>query len=356
MKAYNFSAGPAILPEEVFQEAAEAVKSFTDRGLSILEISHRSKEFQAVIDEAMALTKELLSIPDTYEVLFLQGGASSQFLTVAINLLGEQETAGYIDTGSWSTKAIKEAKMYGGVNILGTSKDDNYTNIPKGFDVPTDLKYLHITSNNTIFGTQFGSVPATNVPIVADMSSEIFSCPIDIEKYGIIYAGAQKNMGPAGTTLVIVKKDFVKNCVRQVPTMLDYNTHILKQSMFNTPPAFAIYVSMLTLRWVKKNGGVAAMQAKNEQKAKLLYDAIDSSSMFSCPVPPEDRSKMNAVFLINDDAHNEAFLAAATAAKCDSIKGHRSVGGFRASIYNAMPLEGVQTLVNVIQEFDKAHG
>ncbi|MFT6808266.1 MAG: phosphoserine aminotransferase [Saprospiraceae bacterium] len=356
MKTYNFSAGPAILPEEVFQEAAEAVRSFTDKGLSILEISHRSKEFQAVMDEAMALAKELLSIPDTHEVLFLQGGASSQFLTVAINLLGSEETAGYIDTGSWSSKAIKEAKLYGKVNTLASSKDDNYTSIPKGYDIPNDLKYLHITSNNTIFGTQFQSFPETVVPIVADMSSDIFSRPIDVSKYGVIYAGAQKNMGPAGTTVVIVNKDLVKNNVRQVPTILDYNTHVAKQSMFNTPPTFAIYVSMLTLRWVKKQGGVTAMQEKNEQKAQLLYGTIDNSKMFSCPVAPEDRSRMNAVFLINDDSHNEAFLAAATAAGCDAIKGHRSVGGFRASIYNAMPLAGVQTLVDVIQKFDQANG
>jgi len=353
MKAYNFSAGPAILPEEVFQEAAEAVKSFTDKGLSILEISHRSKEFQAVMDEAMALAKELLSIPDTHEVLFLQGGASSQFMTVAMNQLGAEDTAGYIDTGAWSSKAIKEAKMYGGVNLIASSKENNYTSIPKGYEIPSDLKYLHITTNNTIFGTQFQDIPETSVPIVADMSSDIFSRPVDVNKYGVIYAGAQKNMGPAGTTLVIVNKDFVKEPVRQVPTMLNYNTHIAKQSMFHTPPVFAIYVSMLTLRWVKKQGGVAAVQAKNEEKAQLLYDAIDNSASFSCPVAKEDRSKMNVVFLLNDDQKNDAFLAAATAAGCDAIKGHRSVGGFRASIYNAMPLAGVQALVNVIQEFDK---
>ncbi|MCL4124497.1 UNVERIFIED_CONTAM: hypothetical protein GTU68_055339 [Idotea baltica] len=353
MKAYNFSAGPAILPEEVFQEAAEAVKSFTDKGLSILEISHRSKEFQAVMDEAMALAKELLSIPDTHEVLFLQGGASSQFMTVAMNQLGADDTAGYIDTGAWSTKAIKEAKMYGGVNLLASSKEDNYTSIPKGYEIPNDLKYLHLTSNNTIFGTQFQDLPETSVPIVADMSSDIFSRPVDVSKYGVIYAGAQKNMGPAGTTLVIVNKDFVKEPVRQVPTMLNYNTHIAKQSMFHTPPVFAIFVSMLTLRWVKKQGGVTAVQAKNEEKAQLLYNAIDNSSSFTCPVAKEDRSKMNVVFLLNDDSKNDAFLAAATAAGCDAIKGHRSVGGFRASIYNAMPLAGVQALVDVIQAFDK---
>jgi len=329
MKAYNFSAGPAILPQEVFEEASKAVVSFTDRGLSILEISHRSKEFQAVMDEAQAL---------------------------AINLLGENETAGYVDTGAWSTKAIKEGKLYGNINVLASSKDKNYTYIPKGYDVPSDLKYLHLTSNNTIFGTQFAELPKTSVPVVADMSSEIFSKPIDISRYGIIYAGAQKNMGPAGTTLVIVNKEFVANPVRDVPTMLNFNTHIGKQSMFNTPPCFAIYVSMLTMRWVKAQGGVAAMAARNKEKSAVLYNAIDNSKMFSCPVAPEDRSDMNVVFLINDDSHNDAFLAAAAAAGCDGIKGHRSVGGFRASIYNAMPKAGIETLVGVMADFEAKHG
>jgi len=356
MKAYNFSAGPAILPQEVFEEASKAVVSFTDRGLSILEISHRSKEFQAVMDEAQALAKELLDLPAGYEVLFLQGGASSQFLNTAINLLGENETAGYVDTGAWSTKAIKEGKLYGNINVLASSKDKNYTYIPKGYDVPSDLKYLHLTSNNTIFGTQFAELPKTSVPVVADMSSEIFSRPIDISRYGIIYAGAQKNMGPAGTTLVIVNKEFVANPVRDVPTMLNFNTHIGKQSMFNTPPCFAIYVSMLTMRWVKAQGGVAAMAARNKEKSAVLYNAIDNSKMFSCPVAPEDRSDMNVVFLINDDSHNDAFLAAAAAAGCDGIKGHRSVGGFRASIYNAMPKAGIETLVGVMADFEAKHG
>lgn len=356
MKTFNFSAGPAILPQEVFEEASAAVKSFTKSGLSILEISHRSKEFQAVMDEAMDLVKELLAVPEGYEVLFLQGGASSQFLNTAINLLGEEDTAGYIDTGSWSAKAIKEAKQLGGVDVLASSKDRNYSYIPKGYKIPENLKYLHITSNNTIAGTQFQSIPQTTVPLVADMSSEIFSKPVDVARYGVIYAGAQKNMGPAGTTLVIVNKDFVANPVRNVPTMLNFNTHIEKQSMFNTPPVFAIYVSMLTLRWVKAQGGVTAMQKRNATKANLLYDAIDNSQIFSCPVDVEDRSHMNAVFLLNDESLNTAFLSAAGAAGCDGIKGHRSVGGFRASIYNAMPLAGVETLVGVMKEFEQQNG
>ncbi len=356
MKTYNFSAGPAILPQEVFEEASKAVLSFTDKGLSILEISHRSKEFQAVMDEAQALAKELLAIPDGYEVLFLQGGASSQFLTAAINLLGPDQTAGYIDTGSWSSKAIKEAKLYGNVEILASSKDKNYTYIPKGYEVPEHLKYLHITSNNTISGTQFKNLPNTDTPIIADMSSDIFSRPLDVSKYGIIYAGAQKNMGPAGATMVIVNKKLVADPVRQVPTILDYNTHIAKGSMFNTPPAFAIYVCMLTLRWVKAKGGVAALTQMNEDKAAHLYNAIDKSSMFSCPVQLEDRSNMNVVFLLMNESLNDAFLAAATSAGCSGVKGHRSVGGFRASIYNAMPRTGVERLVQVMQDFENTHG
>lgn len=356
MKSFNFSAGPAILPQSVFEEAAEAVKSFTDKGLSILEISHRSKEFQAVMDEAQALAKELLNVPDGYHVLFLQGGASSQFLTVAINQLGSDERAGYVDTGSWSTKAIKEAKLYGGVEILASSKEENFTSIPKGYDIPADLKYLHITSNNTIFGTQYKSLPETQVPIVADMSSDIFSREVDISRYGLIYAGAQKNMGPAGTTLVIAREDFVANPVRDVPTMLNYNTHIGKQSMFNTPPVFAIYVSMLTLRWVKAQGGVAALQQKNREKAALLYDAIEKSSLFHCPIAEEDRSDMNVVFVPHDENHTAPFLAAASEAGCEGVKGHRSVGGCRASIYNAMPKEGIERLVSVIESYTQANG
>ncbi len=356
MKKYNFSAGPAILPQEVFAEASQAVVDFAGIGLSILEISHRSKEFQAVMDEAQALVKELLGLSDDFEVLFLQGGASTQFAMIPMNFLGENETAGYVDTGSWSTKAIKEAKRYGGTSVLASSKEDNFNHIPKGYDIPADLKYLHITSNNTIFGTEYHSLPDTDVPVVADMSSNIFSKPIDVDRYGLIYAGAQKNMGPAGTTLVIVKKDFLAKQVREVPTMLDYNTHVGKQSMFNTPPVFAIYVSMLTLRWVKAQGGVTGVQKLNQAKADLLYSTIDDSSLFYNPVAKEDRSLMNVTFLMKNKDLEADFLAAATAAGCSAIKGHRSVGGFRASIYNAMDLEGVKVLTEVITDFDKKHG
>jgi len=353
---FNFYAGPAILPKEVFAEASEAVKDFNGMGLSILEISHRSKEFQAVMDEAQALAKELLSIPDSHEVLFLQGGASSQFMMVPMNVLGDQDTAAYIDTGNWSAKAIKEAKLFGNTAVVASSKEEGYKSIPKEYELPAGTKYLHITSNNTVGGTQYHGYPEVGVPIVADMSSDIFSRPIDVSKFGLIYAGAQKNMGPAGTTLVIANKDFVGEPVRPVPTMLNYNTHIGKQSMFNTPPVFPIFVSMLTMRWVKAKGGVSKMNEINTRKANELYNYLDKSSLFYSPIAKEDRSLMNAVFLMRNEDLNDAFFAAATEADCIGVKGHRSVGGFRASIYNAMPEEGVSKLVEVMSAFEAAHG
>jgi phosphoserine aminotransferase len=356
MKKFNFSAGPAILPKEVMAESAEAVVDFGGIGFSILEISHRSKEFVAVMEEAQSLAKELLSVPEGYEVLFLQGGASTQFAMASMNFLGDNEKAGYVDTGSWSTKAIKEAKRFGETLTLASSKDRNFNYIPKGYDIADDLKYVHITSNNTIFGTEFHSLPDTKVPFIADMSSNIFSKPVDVSRYGMIYAGAQKNMGPAGTTLVILSKDLIDKQSREVPTMLDYNTHIGKSSMFNTPPVFAIYVSMLTMRWVKAQGGVAAMQKVNEDKANLLYSTLDNSDIFYSPVDTADRSNMNATFLIKNTDLEQSFINAAAEAGCMSIKGHRSVGGFRASIYNAMPREGVETLCEVIKAFEAKHG
>jgi phosphoserine aminotransferase len=356
MKKFNFSAGPAILPKEVMAESAEAVVDFGGIGFSILEISHRSKEFVAVMEEAQSLAKELLSVPEGYEVLFLQGGASTQFAMASMNFLGDNEKAGYVDTGSWSTKAIKEAKRFGETLTLASSKDRNFNYIPKGYDIADDLKYVHITSNNTIFGTEFHSLPDTKVPFIADMSSNIFSKPVDVSRYGMIYAGAQKNMGPAGTTLVILSKDLMDKQSREVPTMLDYNTHIGKSSMFNTPPVFAIYVSMLTMRWVKAQGGVAAMQKVNEDKANLLYSTLDNSDIFYSPVDTADRSNMNATFLIKNTDLEQSFINAAAEAGCMSIKGHRSVGGFRASIYNAMPREGVETLCEVIKAFEAKHG
>ena len=357
MKKHNFYAGPAILPASVMAEAAKAVVDFEGIGLSILEISHRSKEVVAVLDEAQSLVKELLSLSDDYAVLFLTGGASTQFFTVAHNLLTADKKAAYVDTGSWSTKAIKEAKAFGQIEVLASSKDKNFSYIPKGYDIPSDLTYLHITSNNTIFGTQMQQFPDTQVPLVCDMSSDIFSRPLDTERFGVIYAGAQKNLGPAGVTLAIIRKDILEMTQRELPTMLNYNTHFQKNSSFNTPPVFPIYVSMLTLRWLKANGGLAAMQAKNEDKAGLLYNEIDTNPLFKGVAAKEDRSLMNVTFVMTEGKEDlaEEFLADCTAAGCIGVKGHRSVGGFRASIYNAMPKEGVETLVGVMKAFAAKH-
>ncbi|MFK8006568.1 MAG: 3-phosphoserine/phosphohydroxythreonine transaminase [Saprospiraceae bacterium] len=350
-KKHNFFAGPAILPASVLKQATSAIEDFAGMGLSILEISHRSKQFVSVVEEAVSLTKELLGLDDNYEVLFLTGGASSQFYMAPMNLLPQDGTVCYINTGTWSDKAIKEAKLFGNVNVLASSKENNYTSIPKNYEIPADATYLHMTSNNTVFGTQHHAFPQTNVPIVCDMSSDIFSRPIDVNQFGMIYCGAQKNMGPAGVTLVIVNKNLLGKTGRPIPTMLDYNTHITKGSMFNTPPAFPIYVSMLTMRWVKVNGGVAAMAIKNEAKAKLLYNEIDTNPLFEGTTAAEDRSLMNVTFKMKNPEMENAFLEACAAADCVGVKGHRSVGGFRASIYNAMPIESVQVLVDVMKDF-----
>ncbi len=352
MKKINFSAGPAILPASVITQAAAAVENLDGSGLSILEISHRSDAFDAVLLEAEALVRELLNVGHDYGVLFLTGGASTQFFYTAMNLLNPEETAGFLDTGAWSAKAIKETKLFGKVNVLASSKADNYNYIPTGYTVPEGLKYVHITSNNTIFGTQFHTWPETSTPLVADMSSDIFSRPIPLERFGIIYAGAQKNLGPAGVTLVIVKKDLLGTVERALPSMLDYQVHIAGGSTFNTPPVYPIYVTMLTLRWIKQQGGLEAMARQNQAKAKLLYDEIDRNPKFrGTVINEESRSLMNVTFLCTDEADTERFVAAAEAAGCDGITGHRSVGGFRASIYNAMPMEGVQTLVDVMKNF-----
>ena len=352
LKKINFSAGPAILPASVLRQAAEAVTDLDGSGLSILEISHRSDAFDSVLLEAEALVRELMNVGEEYGVLFLSGGASTQFFYTAMNLLNPDETAGFLDTGAWSAKAIKETKLFGKVNVIASSKDSNYDHIPTGYTVPEGLKYVHVTSNNTIFGTQFKEWPETTVPLVADMSSDIFSRPIPLEKFGLIYAGAQKNLGPAGVTLVIVRKDLLGTVKRDLPSMLDYRVHIAGGSTFNTPPVYPIYVMMLTLRWIKEQGGVEAMQQHNERKAKLLYDEIDRNPKFRGTVANEfSRSLMNATFVCTDEADTERFQEAAEAAGCDGIVGHRSVGGFRASIYNSMPYEGVETLVNVMRDF-----
>jgi phosphoserine aminotransferase len=353
---YNFYAGPAILPREVIEEAAQAVLDFNGMGFSLLEISHRTKEFIAVMDEAVALVKELLHIGDDHEVLFLSGGASSQFYMAPMNLLNDQEKAAYVDTGTWASKAIKDGKIYGKIDVLASSKDSNYSYIPKDYVVAPDYKYLHLTSNNTIYGTQYKSFPETTVPIVCDMSSDIFSREIDINKFDLIYAGAQKNMGPAGTTLVIVRKSALGTVTREIPAMAKYENHIEAGSMYNTPPVFSVYVSMLTLRWIKKNGGVAGIQKLNEEKANTLYNEIERNSLFYTPTNADDRSNMNICFLLHNKDLEKDFLAKCKEAGCVGLEGHRSVGGFRASVYNAMSIEGVNQLVSVMQEFEKVNG
>ncbi|MBS7409421.1 MAG: 3-phosphoserine/phosphohydroxythreonine transaminase [Candidatus Limisoma sp.] len=352
MKKLNFYAGPSILSEFTIKNTADAVMDFNGTGLSILEISHRSKEFQAVMDEAQALTKELLDIPEGYEVLFLGGGASLQFCMVPFNLLNKK--AAYLDTGVWASKAIKEAKLFGEVDVVASSKDANYTFVPKDYTIPADADYFHITTNNTIYGTELRQDPDSPIPLVADMSSDIFSRKIDVSKYNIIYAGAQKNLAPSGVTIVIVKTEALGNVERAIPTMLNYRTHIDKGSMFNTPPCLPIYSALQTLKWYKAQGGVDAMEKLDKLKAAKLYDAIDSSKIFVGTAKPEDRSIMNVCFVMKPEYAEleKQFIEFATANNIVGIKGHRSVGGFRASIYNAMPLESVETLINVMKEFE----
>ena len=353
MKKHNFSAGPSILAREVIEKTAQAVLDFN--GLSILEISHRSKDFQAVVDEAIALFKELMNIPEGYSVLFLGGGASMQFAMVPFNLL--ETKAAYLNTGVWANKAMKEAKGFGEVVEVASSKEATYTFIPKGYEIPADADYFHITTNNTIYGTELHTDLDSPVPVVADMSSDILSRPVDVSKYGIIYAGAQTNLGPAGVTIVIVKDELLGKVSRYIPTMLNYKTHIAEGSMFNTPPVLPIYTTLETLRWLKANGGIEAMEKKNIEKAELLYNAIDNSKLFVGTAAKEDRSLMNVCFVMKPEYKElEAdFQKFAQAAGMDGIKGHRSVGGFRASIYNAMPIESVQALVDCMQEFEKQH-
>jgi phosphoserine aminotransferase len=349
MRKHNFGAGPGILPESALKESAAAALDFNGLGMSLLEMSHRSKDFEAVLANAKSLVKELLGVPDNYSILFLQGGASMQFAMVPMNLL--KKKAAYVNTGVWADKAIKEAKLFGEVNVIASSKDQNYSFIPKGYQIPADCDYLHITSNNTIYGTQLKDFPECPIPLVCDMSSDIFSRPVDVSKFDLIYAGAQKNMGPAGVTLVIIKNDILEETGRVVPSMLKYKTHIEGDSMYNTPPTFAIYVCMKTLEWLKSIGGVAAIQKINEEKGKLFYDEVDSNPMFVGTCAKEDRSLMNACFLLNSPEMDEEFLKAAKEAGIVGLKGHRSVGGFRASMYNALPLDSVKALVKLMKEF-----
>lgn len=353
MKKHNFSAGPCILPQQVFKEASSSILNFNNLDLSLIEISHRSADFVAVMNEAISLVKETLDVPSGYSVIFLQGGASMEFLMVAYNLMKTNGKAAYLDTGAWSSKAIKEAKLFGDTQVVGSSKDKNYSYIPKGYSIPTDANYFHCTSNNTIFGTQMKNFPSTDVNVVCDMSSDIFSRKINVSDFDLIYAGAQKNLGPAGTTLVIVKDEILGHTGREIPTMLDYRTHISKESMFNTPPVFPIYVSMLTLRWLKDNGGIEWVEKRNNQKADLLYNFIDSSSIFEGSAAIEDRSTMNATFLLTDNSLESEFNKMCLEGGINGLKGHRSVGGYRASMYNAMPLESVQVLVDIMKELER---
>ncbi len=352
---YNFNAGPSILPAEVFQQAAAAILNFNDTGLSILEIGHRTPEFTAVMEEARSLVKELMQLDADHEVLFLHGGVSTQFMQVPMNLLDAKETAAFTDTGVWSSKAIKEAKFFGKVEVVCSSKEKNYNFIPKDFAVPNDAKYLHITTNNTIYGTQWQRIPKTSNSLVADMSSDILSRVLDFNSFDLIYAGVQKNLGPAGANLIIVNRNILGRIKRPIPTIMDFRNHINEKSMLNTPPVFAIYVCLLTLRWLKAQGGVAAIEKKNTEKADLLYSEIDNNPLFTGTVVKEDRSKMNVCFVMNDVTLEKSFLDYTSSLGIVGIKGHRLVGGFRASLYNALPLSSVQVLVKAMQTFTKAN-
>lgn len=355
MKKYNFNAGPSILPSEVIKATAEACLEFNNSGLSLMEISHRSKDFQPVMDEAEALMKELLDIPEGYKVLFLGGGASLEFCMVPYNLL--EKKAAYLNTGTWAKKAMKEAKLFGEVVEVASSAADNYTYIPKNFTVPADADYFHITTNNTIYGTEIRKELDSPVQMVADMSSDILSRPVDVSKYAIIYGGAQKNLSMAGVTFVIVKEDALGKVSRQIPTMLDYRTHVEKGSMFNTPPVVPVFTALQTMKWIKAQGGVKVMDARAKERAEILYSEIDRNKFFRGTVAEEDRSLMNICFVMNDEYKElEAdFMKFATDKGMVGIKGHRSVGGFRASCYNAMSVEGVKALVEAMKEFEAAH-
>ena len=351
MKKHNFSAGPSILAPEVFQKASQALLDFEGTGLSVVEISHRSPEFVRVIERARALALEIAGLDNSYTTLFLQGGASIQFLMVPYNLL--ETKAAYIDTGTWANKAQKEAVLFGNAEVIASSKADGYKYIPKNVTVPTDIDYLYITTNNTIYGTEYHSLPQTSVPLVADMSSDIFSRPLDYKQFSLIYAGSQKNLGASGSTLVIVKKDLLGKVSRKLPSMMDYQLHIKNDSMYNTPSTFAVYVNLLVLEWIQAQGGLQALGKRNQAKADLLYGEIDRNPLVVGYANKEDRSLMNVVFNLTDESTKERFDALCKEANISGIKGHRSVGGYRASIYNALPLESVQVLVDVLKEFER---
>lgn len=351
-KIHNFSAGPGILPLEVLQQASDACLNFDNLNLSLLEISHRSKNYEAVIDESHQLIKDLFEVGDDYDVMYLGGGASLQFAMVPYNLLRESGTASYVNTGVWASKAIKESKIIGNTNVIASSEDKNFSYIPKGYEIPKDADYLHITSNNTIYGTQLKEFPKCDIPLVCDMSSDIFSRKINANDFSLIYAGAQKNIGPAGSTMVMIKKGILGKTGRKMLSMLDYQVHIKGGSMYNTPPVFPIYVTMLTLRWLKEHGGVSWIEGINQQKADLLYNEIDRNSQFVGTTVKEDRSNMNACFLLSKVELEPEFDKLVKEANISGIRGHRDVGGYRASMYNALPLESVQVLVDVMKHFE----
>jgi phosphoserine aminotransferase len=352
MKIHNFSAGPSILPKEVLEKASQAVLNFNDSGLSLIEISHRSKDFVSIMDKAQSLALSLLGLENKgYKALYLQGGASLEFLRVAYNLL--EQKAAYINTGTWSDNAIEEAKAFGEVLEVGSSKKQGYKFIPKNLVIPTDIDYLHLTSNNTIYGTQYQQFPEVNAPLICDMSSDIFSRTLDFSKFDLIYAGAQKNMGPAGTTLIVVKESILGKVTRHIPSILDYKCHIAKESMFNTPAVFAVYVSMLTLSWLQDLGGIAAIEKINRKKARLLYSEIDLNPLFSGYVAKEDRSYMNATFNLTDVTLEARFNEMCKEGGISGLNGHRSVGGYRASMYNALPLESVGVLVDIMSDLER---
>ena len=351
---HNFNAGPSILPAEVFEEASRAIMNFNNTGLSILELGHRTKSFQAVMEEAITLARELMQLDDDHEIMFLHGGASTQFLQIPMNMLGENDLAAYTDTGVWASKAIKEAKLFGHVEVVCSSKNDNYRYLPKQFTIPKTASYLHITTNNTIYGTQWQDLSLfynSGVPLVADMSSDIFSRKIDFNKFDVIYAGAQKNAGAAGVTLVAVNKNMLGKVQRSIPSMLDYRNHIANGSMLNTPPVFAVYVCMLTLRWLKSMGGVAEIEQINNRKASLLYHTIDSLDIFRGTVVKEDRSKMNVCFVARDEELEKEFLELCQKEGMVGVKGHRTIGGFRISLYNALPYESVEAITDLMKDF-----
>ena len=352
---HNFNAGPSILPKEVFEEASRAILNFNETGLSILEFGHRTPMFESVVSEAMELVRELMQLDGNKEVMFLHGGASTQFFQVPMNFLSKDRKAAYLDGGVWGSKAIKEAKLFGDVEVVASSKDRNYSYLPTGYTIPENAAYFHYTTNNTIEGTQMGDIPSTPVPLIADMSSDVLSCGMDFNRFSFIYAGAQKNIGAAGVNLVVADKDFLATGNTAIPSMMDYRQHVANGSMLNTPPVFAIYVCLLTLRWLKKIGGVPAIEKINNQKADLLYTTLASLPMFNLPVPSQDRSKMNAVFTIHDPALEKLFLTRCKEEGMIGIKGHRSVGGFRVSMYNAMPLSSVVDITDLIKDFANKH-